>query len=102
MKKPTFAIAVTFQIKPEFVDNFRDRIFQQASDSLRLEEDCCQFDVLTSEDDPTTFFLYETYSDAAAFDAHKTTPHFADYDRAVAPWIAAKQINRLNLLENPS
>ncbi len=102
MNTPTFAIAVTFHIKPEYIVNFRTRILQQASDSLRLEEGCCQFDVLESESDPTMYFLYETYVDAAAFETHKTTPHFADYDQAVAGWIESKHVHRLNLLENPS
>lgn len=102
MKTPTFAIAVTFHIKAEFVEHFRSRILQQAGDSLRLEEGCCQFDVLTSDSDPTIFFLYETYADAEAFETHKTTSHFADFDRIVTEWVESKQVHRLNLLENPS
>lgn len=98
MNKPQFAIAVVFEIKNEHVDQFRERIIQQAKDSLEREPDCCQFDVLTDEKSPSTFFLYETYVDAAAFEAHKQTPHFADYDRTVADWVESKQIRRLKML----
>lgn len=94
-KQPTFAVAVIFEIKSEYVDAFRSRILQQAQDSLAKEPGCCQFDVLTDESDSATFFLYETYVDAEAFEAHKQTEHFADYDRTVADWVEAKHIRRL-------
>ncbi len=100
MPNPTFAIAVTFKIKAEFVNEFRTRIVQQARDSIQLEPGCCQFDVLTDEADPATFFLYETYVDAEAFETHKQTQHFADYDRTVAGWVQSKQVQRLTMLEN--
>ena len=45
MQTPTFAIAVTFEIKPECVELFRRRIQQQAKDSITQEPGCCQFDV---------------------------------------------------------
>jgi (4S)-4-hydroxy-5-phosphonooxypentane-2,3-dione isomerase len=92
---PTFAIAVTFHIKSEFVDAFRSRVLQQASDSLRLEEGCYQFDVLVDESDPSIIFLYETYADAAAFEDHRATPHFADFSRTIADWVESKELRRL-------
>ncbi len=100
MKNPTFAVAVTFEIKPEFIEAFRRRILQQAKDSLAKEPGCCQFDVLTDESNPAVFFLYETYVDAAAFQSHRETPHFADYDRTVIDWIQSKTVRRLNKVES--
>ncbi len=99
MAQPTFAIVVVFEIKPEFADEFRVRILQQAHDSVANEPGCCQFDVLQDESNPTTIFLYETYVDAQAFETHKQTPHFADYDRTVANWVASKQVRRLAMLQ---
>ncbi|MCA9139535.1 MAG: antibiotic biosynthesis monooxygenase, partial [Planctomycetales bacterium] len=95
MKKPTFAIAVTFHIKAEFVDSFLQRVLQQASDSVRLEEGCHQFDVLVDEQDSSIVFLYETYDDAAAFETHRATDHFADFSETVADWIESKSLRRL-------
>jgi (4S)-4-hydroxy-5-phosphonooxypentane-2,3-dione isomerase len=95
MHQPTFAIVVTFQIKPECVELFLARVKQQASDSLRLEEGCKQFDVLIDESNPAIIVLYETYTDAKAFDAHRATTHFADFSTAVAPWFASKEVRRL-------
>ncbi|WP_164101847.1 putative quinol monooxygenase [Candidatus Laterigemmans baculatus] len=94
-KQPTFAVAVTFEIHPEHVEAFRARILKQAHDSVEKEPGCCQFDVLTDEADPTSFFLYETYLDAEAFEAHQKTPHFADYNRTVADWVKSKHLRRL-------
>lgn len=37
-------------------------------------------------------FLYEIYDDAAAFEAHKQTAHFAVFDRESAPLVAAKEV----------
>jgi quinol monooxygenase YgiN len=99
MTKPKFAVAVTFEIKPEFVAAFRVRILKQATDSIEKEPECYQFDVLMDEADPSVFHLYETYLDAAAFEAHKHTTHFADYDRTVSDWVLSKSIRRLNMLE---
>ncbi len=99
MKNPTFAIAVTFEIKPPFIEAFRIRVLQQAHDSVTKEAGCLQFDVLVDESSQATFFLYETYVDAEAFVAHKETSHFKDFDSTVADWIASKQVRRLLLLE---
>ena len=95
---PAFAIAVTFRIKPEFVDQFRARVLQQASDSLRLEDGCQQFDVSVDENDPSIVFLYETYDNAAAFDTHRATPHFADFSQTIADWVDSKELRRLTRL----
>ncbi len=99
MVLPSFAIAVTFEIKPEHADDFRARVLQQARDSVAKEPGCRQFDVLQDESSPTTFFLYETYVDAQAFEAHRQTTHFADFGSTVGPWVALKQLRRLNMLE---
>ncbi len=98
---PTFAIAVTFVIKPDCVERFRTRVLQQAADSLEKEPGCTQFDVHVDESKPNVFFLYETYADAAAFDEHRATAHFADFGKTVADWVESKQLSRLNILENP-
>lgn len=98
MSNPSFAIAVTFEILPEHVDAFRQRVLRQARDSVEREEGCFQFDVLVDQSDPATFFLYETYADEAALAAHRDTPHFADFDATVRPWIVSKSIRRLQLI----
>lgn len=87
-----FVITVEFEVKPEHVDDFRNRIFQQAADSLNNEADCHQFDVCFGVESPTTCFLYEKYTDRAAFDHHLTTDYFKSFDAAAGPWIDSKKI----------
>ncbi|MEM6980635.1 MAG: putative quinol monooxygenase [Planctomycetota bacterium] len=99
MTQSTFAIAVTFEIHPDHVDAFRTRVIQQAQDSLRLEEGCLRFDVLVDQTNSSTIFLYEMYVDAQAFADHKLTSHFADFDQQVSPWVASKEVRRLDVLE---
>ncbi len=98
MNQPTFAIVVVFRIKTDFVEAFRQRVLQQATDSVQLEEGCHQFDVLQDEQDNGTIVLYETYQDAAAFKVHRSTPHFDDFNRTVSEWVESKQVHRLNFL----
>lgn len=99
MPQPSFAVAVTFEIKPDCVESFHQRVAQQARDSVEKEPDCIQFDVLVDEGDPCIVHLYETYTDAAAFAAHRTTLHFLDFDSTVRDWVASKQVRRLNMLQ---
>ena len=98
--QPTFAIAVTFDIKPENAEQFCVRVLQQAADSVNKEPGCHQFDVLRDESRPTTFFLYESYLNAAALDDHRQTPHFADFSKVIADWVVSKNVQRLTLLNN--
>ena len=100
MSRPTFAVAVTFRIHADSVETFRNRVLQQARDSVEREPGCHQFDVLVDEKDPATIVLYETYTDAAAFDTHRTTDHFKDFDQTVTSWIETKEVRRLCLLES--
>lgn len=92
-------LAVTFEIAAEHIDAFRTRILQQASDSLKKEPGCVQFDVCFDAAEPTRVFLYEKYADDAAIEAHRATPHFADYDATTKDWIVAKEVFRLAVAE---
>jgi len=85
-----FVVTVTFEIKSENVDEFMAAMILQAQNSLTREKDCLQFDVCRDRENRERVFLYEIYSDRAAFDAHLQTPHFLDFDKTVAPWTESK------------
>ena len=91
-----FIVAVEFKIKPQHADAFRDRVLQQAADSLKNESTCRQFDVCVDPDSPSTFFLYEVYDDAAAFDAHREASYFKDFASTVGDWVAEKSLKTLS------
>ena len=92
MPRPHFAVAVRFQIHREHAADFFAVVKTQATNSLSLEPDCHQFDVCVDEEDPCRIFLYETYTDAEAFQVHRNTPHFADFSEAVEPWVVDKEV----------
>ena len=86
------ALLVTFKIKPEH----RERFIKAAEDdsicSMRDEPGCLRFDVCAVGSDENRFVLYELYTDAAAFEAHKASPHFARW-RTVAEQVVVGQVN---------
>jgi quinol monooxygenase YgiN len=87
-----FVVAVTFIIKPDAWEEFLPLMTINAHASVTNEAECQQFDVCTNPTAPFTVFLYEVYTDRAAFDVHLQTPHFKTFDGAVADMIAAKDI----------
>ena len=87
-----FVITVTFTVRPEQIGAFDAAMETQARASLENEPDCVRFDVCKDPDDPTVCFLYELYTDKAAFDAHVASPHFKSFDATVQPWVVAKTV----------
>ena len=59
---------------------------------MRDEPGCRQFDVVTPDGGADRVVLYEIYDDAAAFEAHKHTPHFASFDRDSVPLVSSKAV----------
>ena len=83
---------VDFRLKPGTFDRFRKLIVENARASLRDEPGCRQFDVVIPDGDADRVVLYEVYDDAAAFDVHKRTAHFAMFDRESATFVATKAV----------
>ena len=94
-----FVVTVTFTIKRENLDDFMIAMMTQAHNSLTREEGCLQFDVCQDQDSPDRIFLYEVYSDRAAFEAHLKSPHFLEFDKTVSPWTASKVAEQWERLE---
>ena len=78
-----FCVVVQLQVRPERREEFLAGIAANAEASVRDEPGCLRFDVCSVESDPDRFLLYELYTDADAFAAHKASPHFARW-RTVA------------------
>ncbi|MFT5742578.1 MAG: autoinducer 2-degrading protein [Paracoccaceae bacterium] len=87
-----YAVVVTFKIKPDAMEEFAPLMQANAGASLFDEDGCHQFDVATDPGRPNEVFLYEIYTDRAAFDAHLASPHFKTFDMAVADMIALKDL----------
>ena len=65
-----FVVTVDFRSAPDKATDFLAALRENAAASVRDEPGCLRFDVCTDPDDPTRVFLYEIYTDAAAFEAH--------------------------------
>ena len=90
-----FVITVDFEIKSEFVNEFRNRVLQQARDSLNNEGKCFTFDVSFDEKNTNKVFLYEIYQDKDAFDYHLKSDHYLSFDKDVKNWVTKKTVNQL-------
>lgn len=88
-----YAVVVTFEIESSALSAFIPLMKQNAETSLRDETDCHQFDVCTDPSRPNHVFLYELYTDKAAFDAHLASPHFIAFSDATSAMINDKTVN---------
>jgi autoinducer 2-degrading protein len=93
-----FVVAVLYEVKGESVAAFRAAILKNAAASLRDEPGCHRFDVSFSTDGRRCF-LYELYTDEAAFAAHRETAHFAEFNHAAQLMMENKRIETFKLVE---
>jgi autoinducer 2-degrading protein len=68
--------------KPGLADAFRQRIVELVR-QVRREPGCATFTAYEARDTPGRFYLYEVYTDAAAFDAHLKTDHVHAFISAI-------------------
>jgi autoinducer 2-degrading protein len=87
-----FVVTVNFEAYPHEASAFLARVRTQATDSLSNEPGCHHFDVCTDPNQPERVFLYEIYSDEAAFQAHRETAHFKSFDADVATMLRSKAV----------
>ena len=93
-----YVVTVTFEAKPEHADDVRKALSRQAENSVTREDGCHRFDVSIDRESPTTFFLYEVYTDEAAFQDHLASAHYADFSARVSDWVADRSSRRLDSL----
>lgn len=87
-----FAVIASLTLKEGALDRFLSPIILNAATSLSDEKGCHQFDICSDPDRPNEVILYELYTDAAAFDVHLNSDHFAVFDAATADLIASKDV----------
>ncbi|MFY0634550.1 MAG: antibiotic biosynthesis monooxygenase [Vannielia sp.] len=92
-----YVVTVTFEPHPGQMDAFLPLMLDNARRSLEDEPGCHRFDVCLSAD-RNSVFLYELYTDEAAFAAHVETPHFKAFDVAVADMVRQKSVNIYELV----
>lgn len=80
-----FVVIAEFTILPGQRDAFLGFAHEDARQSLANEPGCLTFDVLVQHDRSDVVVLHEVYRDAAAFDHHKTMPHYAPFKDGTGP-----------------
>lgn len=68
--------------RPGLADAFRERIVELVR-QVRREPGCVTFTAYEARDTPGRFYLYEIYSNAAAFDTHLKTDHVRAFISAI-------------------
>lgn len=78
-----YSIFVTIDVHEVNIDAFMQASYGDAEGSVRDEPDCFRFDVHRDPSVQSRFYLYEVYSDEAAFQRHLETPHFLKWQAEV-------------------
>ena len=87
-----FAVVVRFAIDPGARTGFMALLRENARQSVALEPGCRQFDIVEADGPPGDVWLYEIYSDRAAFDTHLKTEHFLSFDAATRGMVMDKTV----------
>ncbi|MBI4553932.1 MAG: antibiotic biosynthesis monooxygenase [Candidatus Latescibacteria bacterium] len=82
-----YIIMASIQIKQGYKEPFIAAMLDDARGSVRHEPGCLRFDVIQDGADPQRIWLYEVYTDEAAFQAHLQTPHFIKWRDTVKDWV---------------
>jgi len=83
------ALVVSLQVKPGRRDGFLAAITKNAQATFTDEPGCHYFDVNVDTADDHHFVFYELYTDQTAVDAHRATPHYAEWRKAVEEYVVA-------------
>ncbi|MGY1671455.1 putative quinol monooxygenase [Geodermatophilus sp. SYSU D00710] len=72
-----FVVAAIWKAKPGEADRVRE-VIEKMTPLSRAEPGNLYYQAQVSPEDPETFFLYEQYTDAQAYEDHKNTQHFQE------------------------
>lgn len=78
-----YILMVRIKVKEDRINDFIKASIGDAEGSVRNEPGCRRFDIIQDAGDATLFGFTEVYNDEAAFEAHKTYPHFKEWDAQV-------------------
>src|SRR3712207_5653809 len=90
-------VLVQVRVRHDMLAEFERAIFLNAEGAREREAGCLRFDVSQSEEDPSQWLFYEVYRDAAAFDTHRASPHFAAYQQVAERALLSKSLTRWSL-----
>lgn len=86
-----FIIHTPLYVKKDRVNDFIDAVTLDGIGSTQEESGCLRFDVYQNIEDPTELYLYEVYTNPAAFEYHCKTPHIKKWQSTVKDWYDEKR-----------
>jgi (4S)-4-hydroxy-5-phosphonooxypentane-2,3-dione isomerase len=92
------ALVPLFNVKPDKMDAFVERVMRQRDDCLALEPGCSYFDVLVVESRPNTVLLYEIYANAEAIALHRQMPHYKSFKSETADMVSSVEVLEWTIL----
>ena len=95
-----YAITVSFELEEGASEKFRRLVAENARHSVALEPGCIRFDVLLPVTRTHEVFLYEIYTDQAAFDFHLASAHFKSFDEETRALVRKKTVNAFAVDQN--
>lgn len=63
--------------------------FNKALPGIEAEEKCLAYTLSVSTDNPNVIWHYELYTEAAAFEEHRSLPHIVTFRDTITPLLAA-------------
>jgi quinol monooxygenase YgiN len=95
-----YAITVTFELEEGAAEQFHRLVAENARQSVALEPGCIRFDVLFPATRTHEVFLYEIYTDQAAFDFHLASAHVKSFDEETRTLVRKKTVNAFTVDQN--
>lgn len=91
-----YVILVEYTFDEKDIDTALELLSEMQMKTLENEEGCLVYDLLLSEEDPNTVFIYESYESEAAFKVHANSKYFkAIVTTKVTPLIKKQKITKL-------
>ena len=69
----------TFTVKKNKIEEFQTGTLELQNASLNTDKGCIEYKFHQLADNPASFFVYEIWENAAAFDAHAASSHFKKF-----------------------
>ena len=81
-----FVIVAPLQIKEGHKEEFIKEMLEEAKGVAKDEPGCLRFDVIQDAGDSNRIWLYEVFTDEAAFQVHTKSPHVTKFFEAIGAW----------------
>lgn len=94
-----FTLLVRVEVRPDMLDEFRRAVSENARLSVQHDPGCLRFEVSQVADAPAQWVFYEVYTDEAAWQRHRTSPHFVAYKAVADRALVSREATRLTPIE---